>query len=141
LALWYVGAATIALAGLVAWRIGAVRWAALLVFVAVPAIVAVGSSVLVRLGRQGPPPRQDVPDDERVRVVWLVGDVLPVALAVVAGAGLVRSVAGVVVLDPGVVMGWLALVAGVVLALAAWPVYDRLLDRLDRVSDGRTTKS
>lgn len=142
LALWYAGAAAIVLTGLVAWRIGAVRWSALLVFAAVPAVIAVGSSVIVRLGRQGPPPRQDVPGDERVRVVWLVGDLLPVALAVVAGAGLVRSVTGVLVLDPGVAMGWLALVAGVVLALASWPVFDWLLDRFDRVGDdGRTTAS
>ena len=135
LVLWYVGAAVIAAAGLIAWRAGAVRPVAVAVFAGVPAVIAVGSTVLFRLGKHGPPPPVDPPDAERVRTAWLVGDVLPVVLAVVAGAGLVRSVTGVLLLDPGVGLGWVAVAAGVALAIASWPVYGGLLDGLDAMRD------
>lgn len=133
LTLWYAGAAIVAVAGVIAARVGALRPVAVAVFAGVPAVIAIGSTVLKRLGKHGSPPPVEAPDGERVRTAWLVGDVLPVTLAAIAGAGLVRSVTGVVALDPGVWFGWIALAAGVALALGSWPIYVRLLDRIENV--------
>lgn len=119
-------------------------WPRVLIFAGVPATIG-ALSLLLRRWLSRPPtdrfgrwvhehvrrPDARVLRPEHVRPVRVVGDVLAVLVPVVGGLGLVRSFAAPIVLDGGSAWSWVLLVLGAGVALAAWPVGDGVLERLE----------
>ncbi|GAA1138955.1 hypothetical protein GCM10009583_05790 [Ornithinicoccus hortensis] len=129
-------------------------WPRVLVFAGVPAVIG-AASLLLRSWLSGPPtgpvtrwvhrqvrrPDARVLRPEHVRPVRAVGDILAVLVPVVGGLGLVRSFAAPIVLDGGSAWSWVLLMLGAGVALAAWPVGDAVLERLEPTQHVPRTRS
>lgn len=125
---WLYGPVVLVVAALGSFALGGrLRWGPLVVFCAVPLIIAGVSYVLRRRGRvtQPAPTEEDLPLAE----TWRAGDMLALAGFVVASLGLVRSCTVLVVLQQGNPVQRVAPLLGLAAALAVWWFGIALLQR------------